>query len=207
MPPASDHTKTPQLDDAELVRRVRAGEQAAWSILIREHQDRLFNVCLRMVSSRELAADLTQDAFVKIIQGIDSFDGRSKLSTWMIRVTMNVCLSKLRSEKLRRHASLDATTRTNDDHDETTFAQQLQGSEPQAHERVEQDRERLLLQRALAELDSEQRAILILADARGVAYEQIAQVLGIAIGTVKSRVFRARTTLRDLIEAQRRNSP
>jgi RNA polymerase sigma-70 factor, ECF subfamily len=207
MPPASDHTKTPQLDDAELVRRVRAGEQAAWSILIREHQDRLFNVCLRMVSSRELAADLTQDAFVKIIQGIDSFDGRSKLSTWMIRVTMNVCLSKLRSEKLRRHASLDATTRTNDDHDETTFAQQLQGPEPQAHERVEQDRERLLLQRALAELDSEQRAILILADARGVAYEQIAQVLGIAIGTVKSRVFRARTTLRDLIEAQRRNSP
>jgi RNA polymerase sigma-70 factor, ECF subfamily len=207
MLPASDHTKTPQLDDAELVRRVRAGEQAAWSILIREHQDRLFNVCLRMVSSRELAADLTQDAFVKIIQGIDSFDGRSKLSTWMIRVTMNVCLSKLRSEKLRRHASLDATTRTNDDHDETTFAQQLQGSEPQAHERVEQDRERLLLQRALAELDSEQRAILILADARGVAYEQIAQVLGIAIGTVKSRVFRARTTLRDLIEAQRRNSP
>src|SRR5437016_14643252 len=61
-----------------------------------------------MVHNRDLAADLAQDAFVKIIQGMDSFDGRAKLSTWMIRITMNVCLSKLRSEKLRRHASLEA---------------------------------------------------------------------------------------------------
>jgi RNA polymerase sigma-70 factor (ECF subfamily) len=208
MSPADQpHSAAPaHLDDVELVQRVRAGDQAAWSFLIREHQDRLFNVCLRMVSSRELAADCTQDAFVKIIQGMHTFDGRSKLSTWMIRITMNVCLSKLRSEKLRRHASLDATTRTNDDHDETTFAQQLQSSEPQAHQRVEDARDRALLQRALTELDPEQRAILILADARGVPYEQIAQVLGIAIGTVKSRVFRARTALRDCLEALRRTS-
>jgi RNA polymerase sigma-70 factor (ECF subfamily) len=202
-PPHADNS--PVFDEAELVQRVRAGDQAAWSQLIKDHQERLYNVCLRMVSNRELAADLTQDAFVKIIQGIGSFDGRSKLSTWMIRITMNVCLSKLRSEKLRRHASLDATTLTGSDHDETTFAQQLQGTEPEPALRVEEKRERALLLRALSELDADQRAILILADARGVPYEQIAQVLGIAVGTVKSRVFRARTTLRDLIEGLRRN--
>src|SRR4029077_1267195 len=97
-----------QLDRA-LVERIRGagiGDRAAWGELLARYQDRLYAVCLRMVGDRDAAADLTQDAFVKVIQGLDSWDGRSKLSTWMIRVTMNVCLSHLRSEKLGRDASL-----------------------------------------------------------------------------------------------------
>src|SRR5215471_17475609 len=113
-PPAATRPNLPADDEAidlKLVEAIRRGEAQAWPALIARHQDRLFSVCLRMVHNRDLAADLTQDAFVKIIQGMDSFDGRAKLSTWMIRITMNVCLSKLRSEKLRRHASLDAPER------------------------------------------------------------------------------------------------
>ncbi len=99
---------TSDAEDLILVKQIQSGESSAWAKLLTRYQDRLFGVCIRMVGDREQAADLTQDAMVRIIEGIKSYDGRAKLSTWMIRVTMNVCLSKLRSEKLRRHASLDA---------------------------------------------------------------------------------------------------
>jgi RNA polymerase sigma-70 factor, ECF subfamily len=202
--------------DLALVARIRAGEAAAWSLLIEAYQDRLFGVCFRMVRDREMAADLTQDAFVKVIRGIDSFDGRSKFSTWIIRVTMNVCLSKLRAEKLRRHASIDAMSvgssgdgRAGDW--EHLIAQESLGSsgggrEPAGTANVElrEEQERVLA--ALREIDAEQRAILILCDCRGLPYEEIAAVLGVAVGTVKSRVFRARTALRDMVEQMARAS-
>lgn len=199
--------------DLALVARIKAGQSVAWSELIGRYQDRLFAVCVRMVHNRDLATDLTQDAFVKAIQGIESFDGRSKFSTWMIRVTMNVCLSKLRSEKLRRHASLDAArggVAAGDDaggswKDALAAGSGLSGTrEPDGSEGVEADvgirEERAVVLEAMRLLDAEQRAVLILCDCRGLAYEQIAQVLGVAVGTVKSRVFRARTALRDISE-------
>lgn len=204
--PAATKPNLPADDEAidlKLVEAIRRGEAQAWPALIARHQDRLFSVCMRMVHNRDLAADLTQDAFVKIIQGMDSFDGRAKLSTWMIRITMNVCLSKLRSEKLRRHASIEAIqdgTQSNTGPERGVGRGFEQEREPasvsgvQAHE----DQERVLL--ALRQLDPDQRAVLILCDCRGHSYEQIAEVLGVAVGTVKSRLFRARTALRDLVE-------
>ena len=92
--------------DRDLVTSIRAGDPDAWGRLIESYQIRIFSICVRMVRDRELASDLTQDAFIKIIKGLDTFDERARLSTWVYRVTVNVCLSKLRSEKLRRHASL-----------------------------------------------------------------------------------------------------
>jgi RNA polymerase sigma-70 factor (ECF subfamily) len=192
--------------DLKLVEAIRRGDATAWPTLIARHQDRLFSTCLRMVHNRDLAADLTQDSFVKIIQGLDSFDARAKLSTWMIRITMNVCLSKLRSEKLRRHASLEAMkdgTQSNTGSgaggggprgDFEQDREPASASGVEAHE----DQERVLL--ALRQLDPDQRAVLILCDCRGHSYEQIAEVLGVAVGTVKSRLFRARTALRDIVE-------
>lgn len=153
-----------------------------------------------MVHNRDLALDLTQDALVKVIQGLDKYDGRAKLSTWIIRVTMNVCLSKLRAEKLRRHASLEGLGFSRGDTSEN------HGFEPEherehgsaSHVEHNEDRERVL--RALQLLDPDQRAVLILRDSRGLEYDQIAEVLGVAVGTVKSRLFRARAALRDEME-------
>lgn len=208
--PVHSQTEGQEAADAEelaIVDRIRSGDSRAWSELIVRYQDRLYAVCLRMVRDRELATDLTQDAFVKVIQGLHSYDGRAKLSTWMIRVTMNVCLSRLRSEKLRRHASLEAMAeRPRGGSEEGTggltaadqFSQIREQSQDESVE-FHEDRERVL--RALSTLDPDQRAVLILCDCRGLPYEQIAEVLGVAVGTVKSRLFRARAALRDAVEA------
>lgn len=195
-------TDQPGGTDMALVERVRRGEPAAWNEFIRRYQDRLFAVCVRMVHNRDLATDLAQDAFVKIIQGLPTFDGRSKLSTWMIRITMNVCLSRLRSEKLRRHASLEGLAENSSASGQNTnreggFRQEREQT-PVASVEAHEDRQRVL--EALRTLDPEQRAVLILCDAQGHSYEEIAEVMSVAVGTVKSRLFRARTALREAVE-------
>lgn len=223
MPPPSSNPSRPgslSIEDArdiDLVERLRAGESALWPEFIARYQDRLFAVCFRLVHDRDLASDLTQDTFVKVIQNLDRYDGRSKLSTWLIRIAMNVSLSKLRSEKLRRHASLDAPMgggvsggsargggaggaggRGLDG--PSRGSQIAQNQEHSGPVGVERDQERQTLLAALRLVDDEQRAILILRDGHGLEYEQIGEALGVAVGTVKSRLFRARLALREAIE-------
>lgn len=195
--------------DRQLVAAIRAGEPDAWGRLIESYQVRIFSICIRMVRDRELASDLTQDAFIKIIKGLDTFDERARLSTWVYRVTVNVCLSKLRSEKLRRHASLEAMAsagghRGGEGRAELGFAQER---EPAAGLGIEHEEERQQMLAALDALSDEHRVILTLRDGRGLEYEQIAEVLDIPVGTVRSRLFRARAALRQTFEQQRRPSP
>lgn len=193
-------------DDVELglVRAVQRGDSGALGTLLARYQDRLFAVCIRMVGDREMAADLTQDAMVKVIEGLSTYDGRAKLSTWVIRVTMNVCLSKLRSEKLRRHASLDALTSARPIQNANKPRQggsfDVRSREPGALEGVELDEVRRHVAAALLRVAPEQRAILILRDSRDLDYEQIAEALAVPVGTVKSRLFRARAALREALE-------
>ena len=195
--------------DIAAVAAVKSGDAGAWAGLIQRHQDRIYSTCVRMVHDREMATDLAQDTFVKIIKGIDSFDGRARLTTWMTRIAMNVCLSKLRSEKLRRHASLELMSEGRSgpgaESEGGRGIELEQSREPGLSSGVEahEDRERVLA--ALRQLDPDQRAVLILCDCQGNSYEQIAVVLGVAVGTVKSRLFRARAALRDAVEHLARN--
>lgn len=196
----------------QAIRRAGTGPEAReqWSRLVNLYQRRLFAVCLRMVGNPQTAQDLTQDVFVKVIQGLNTWDGRSRLSTWMVRVAMNVCLSHLRAAKVRKTTSLDAGWGG------TSFAPSLVRSggassesvrtiggnlaEPAGGLSVERDEERRIVASALGELDPDQRAIIVLRDVQGLDYQQIASVLGLEVGTVKSRLFRARLALRNLLE-------
>jgi RNA polymerase sigma-70 factor (ECF subfamily) len=197
-PPGPSHPVAEQDVDLELIRQIRAGDAAAWSRLLERYQDRIYTLCLRTVSNRDLAADLAQDTMVKVIQGLDSYDGRSKLSTWIFRVTMNVCLSKLRSEKVRRHASIEALGAGPED--EGSGLEFEQEREPDTAPNVQEREERRRFLAALDQLEPDQRAILILRDSRGLDYDEIAGVLNVAVGTVKSRLFRARQALREAVE-------
>lgn len=189
----------PNLDDTEdraIVAAIRRGDAAAWSLLAKRYQHRLYSICVRMVGNRDWANDLTQEAFVKVIQGFDTFDEKARLSTWMIRVTMNTCLSALRARKVRKTARLESV---HDNRAPGTVPRDADW-EPSGHSRVEYDEEHRRLLTALDSIDPEQRAILVLRDGKGLDYDQIAFTLGIPVGTVKSRLFRARSALREKVE-------
>ncbi|TVQ63328.1 MAG: RNA polymerase sigma factor [Phycisphaerales bacterium] len=194
--------------DSRTKGRSSAATDEAWTTLLETHQDRLFAVCMRMVRDQEIARDLTQDALVRIIQGLDSYDGRARLSTWMIRITMNVCLSYLRKQKLRRHASLDAPLGPDTGEGaRTTGASSVeQNREPGAGERIENDERRRLIVAAMDVMEADHKSVLVLRDIRGLDYREIADVLGLPIGTIKSRLFRARAALRAEIERIRAES-
>lgn len=196
-------------EDLDLVAAVRRQDPEAWRELLSKYEARLFNVCLRMVRSRDLAEDMAQESMVKIIQGLGSYDGRSKLSTWMIRVTMNVCLSKLRSEKVRRHLSLEGVAERSGRGGGPGGVESLgisQEREPGTASRVQHAEEQARVLAALDLLEPDQKAILVLRDLRGLDYEQIAQALDLALGTVKSRISRAREALYRILEAGERGS-
>jgi RNA polymerase sigma-70 factor (ECF subfamily) len=163
-----------------------------------------------MLRDHEQAADLTHDALIKVIEGLDRYDGRAKLSTWVIRVTMNCCLSHLRKQKLRRHASLDEPIEGGG-----TMGQNLGSemgvnpggmAEPTGAERVERTEEEEVLVAALAAIDPQMRAVLVLRDLQGLDYQQMTEVLGLPVGTVKSRLFRARTALRTQVESMMKDA-
>jgi RNA polymerase sigma-70 factor (ECF subfamily) len=190
--------------EAALLARIRThgvADRSAWNELLAHHQDRLFAVCQRMVG-REAAADLTQDSMVKVLQGLDGYDGRSQLSTWMIRIAMNTCLSWLRGQKLRRHKPLDQSETAS----VRSFGTQGSTGELPPPSSVQEDERRVAVSLALSELPDDQRAILVLRDVQGLEYDQIAVVLDVPGGTVKSRLFRARMALREVVEARLKNA-
>lgn len=198
-------------DDLRLLEASRRGDQGALGQLLTRHQARMFGLCYRILRHRETAAESCQDAMVKLIQGLDGYDGRAKFTTWLTRIVINVCLSRLRSEKIRRTTSLDAEFGGRGrgraaggggvGGGEGTLSRTIgQSREPSVGERVQEDEARRALEEALGALDPEQRTILLLRDQRGLDYDEIGDVLGIAVGTVKSRLFRARAALREVIE-------
>lgn len=204
-PHASAAPDLAEAQEQAILRAVRDGESGAWGRLVTHYQDRVYAVCLRMVGDRDAAADLAQDTFVKVIQGLGTYDGRSKLSTWITRVAMNACLSWKRSQKLRRHAPLDGPADGREGWEGARgrgLGTWGEGGEPGPHQSVELGERNDRIAAALAALPPEQRAILVLRDVQGLDYEQIAEVLGVAVGTVKSRLFRARMALRELIEGR-----
>ncbi len=213
------HGSTP-VDRAEaheraLVYASRAGDRGALEELLSLHQSRVFGVCLSMCGDPELARDLSQDALVKVILGLPTFGFRSRLSTWITRVTINVCLTDRRKRRIRRTVSLDSLAPRAG----TTLSQGLQAGgggggggggsvggnladlrEPGVVEAVESRESQERLSRAFSRLDPQQRAILILRDGQGLDYAEIATILETPDGTVKSRLFRARAALRKEME-------
>jgi RNA polymerase sigma-70 factor (ECF subfamily) len=192
--------------DAHLLARHQAGDPEALGDLLHAHADRLYRLCLRMTRNHATAEELTQDAMVRIIAGLPQFDGRAWFKSWITRITVNVCISHLRhisggktvaDGQPGRQSSYfgrggDETIPTPEDSREPDPAQRVQSSEDMAD-----------LLDALDRLEPEPRALLILRDQHGHDYERLAEVFAVPVGTIKSRLFRARTNLREAIEAIR----
>lgn len=177
--------------DCELVEAALAGDRDAFGDLVVRYQDRLFNTLVRIVGSREDAGDAVQDAFVQAYTKLESFRGASQFYTWLYRIAMNVALSRRR--RRRPVASVDAVKDCRGD--EPVDA----GAGPEAgvlaRERAEQ------VQTALGHLGDQQRKILVLRELEGCSYELIAEILELPVGTVRSRLFRARMQLRERLRS------
>lgn len=190
--------------DAALVECVKAGEVEAFGTLVRKYQDRVFNTCWRLCGHLEDARDLTQEAFLKAFEGIQSFRQQSGFYTWLFRVAVNVALSHRRRMTRHRVASLDSDFFERGRQAET-LARRMGGVEGDEPERQASDAEwQGRVVQALRRLDEENRAVVVLRDLEGFDYREIGLILDIPPGTVKSRLHRARMTLREAVSTSRR---
>jgi RNA polymerase sigma-70 factor, ECF subfamily len=188
--------------------QLKRGNWSAMEDLVRRYQDRLFAAVLRMVGHPEDAADLVQETFVKAMQNVAKFEGKSTLYTWLFRIAINLSLSHRRAQRYRTAASLDGSPHDDVNQQAAELRRQLaQGTEldPATQAEIHLEHERVL--EAVAKLDPDFRAIIVLRDVEDCDYEQIGEILELPVGTVKSRLFRARAALREAFATQPANAP
>ena len=181
-------------DEKAVIRQVLSGDTDAFSQLVTAYEKQVYNLCLRMVSGPEDAADLTQEAFVKAWQGLRFYKFEASFSTWLYRLTTNLCIDHLRRQKRRTTVSLTV------DGDDGVEELELPSPEPEPEDVVLERERRQALAEAMAQLDKQDRALLTLRVVEELSYEQIAEVLDIKVGTVKSRLARTRERLRKILQ-------
>ncbi|MHC4647818.1 MAG: sigma-70 family RNA polymerase sigma factor [Planctomycetota bacterium] len=195
-------TARANLDDAVLVERCRKGDSVAMERLILKYQNRIYNVILKMCGNRDDAAELTQETFVKIIENIGRFESRSGFYTWAFRIAVNLTLNHCQRGARQSHASLDADNDRDGRQANATLRQYLSDDSSPDPAQVAQNNELCrLVEKALTRLDESHRTVIILRDIEGMNYAQIAKVLKVELGTVKSRLSRARGSLREILES------
>jgi len=190
------------IDDAVLVRQCWQGDSAAIERLILKYQNRIYNVILKICADPDDAAELTQDTFVKIIENIENFQGRSSFYTWAFRIAVNLTLNYCRRNARIGFRSLDAEQIRYNSQPGNFLKELLSDDSSLDPAVVAQDRELCqILVESLKKLDDAQRAVVVLRDIEGMNYNQIANVLDIELGTVRSRLSRGRQKLRQILEA------
>ena len=167
-----------EFDMLNLKRAVR-GDERAFEALIEPYADATYRLCLRMMGNEQDAADMAQEAFLRAWRSLSSYKGQSRFSTWLYRVTSNVCLESMQVLEENGFEPVDPAE-----------------TPEMALDRAELRRD---LAEAISQLGSEQRAALILRDVQGLPYEEISQILDLNLNTVKSRISRARSALREIL--------
>jgi len=186
-------------DDSALVERSQRGDLAAFDHLVLQHQEVVFAVALRMLGNADEAQEVAQDAFVRAFRGIGTFRREAKFSTWLIAITMNLCRNRRRWWARRRGvivASLDDPIETG----EGTVGREVADPAPGPGETAARAEFQQYLLKALQTLEEPFRRVIVLRDIQGHSYEEIAQMLHCQVGTVKSRINRARLQLRALLD-------
>ena len=198
--PVSNRTELPG-NEAALVEQAQGGDLQAFDALVLRHQQEVFAVALRMLGDQDEAQDIAQDAFVRAYRAIGSFRCEAKLSTWLVSITMNLCRNRRRWWARRRRviaASLDEAVET----EEGTRGHDVPDPAPSPSAVAERRDQHRIVADALQLLCEADRTVIVLRDIQGYAYEEIAQMLGCRLGTVKSRLSRSRLQLRALLDGK-----
>jgi RNA polymerase sigma-70 factor (ECF subfamily) len=187
-----------QVYEAELIQAARRGDLQSFNRLVEIYQDAVYHTAVRILDNSDAAADTSQEAFISAYRHLSAFRGGS-FKAWLLRIVTNACYDFLRARKRRPAQSLDDLVAAGEDREPLEFINGREG--PEAHaERSELNR---TLQVGLSRLPEDQRVVVVLADIQGMSYDEIAAATGTNLGTVKSRLNRARLRLRDwLLERQ-----
>ena len=181
-----------KLSDVELVARFKGGDEHAFSHIVRRYQDKVFGLCFRWLGERTLAEEVAQDVFVALYRSLGRFRGDSSLSTWIYRVSVNHCKNKrLYSSRRRRDRHEPIEGKPRDDGPARELPAGGRGTEAG----VERSQAQVLVHEALQSLSEEHRQVILLRDIQDLDYHEIAEILDLPRGTVKSRLHRARTEL------------
>jgi RNA polymerase sigma-70 factor, ECF subfamily len=186
--------------DAELVERFKGGDRRAFELIVQRYQHRVYTLALRWMGNDEIAAEVAQDVFIALYRSLADFRGESRLSTWIYRVVLNHTRNRKlygRRRHLDRHEPLEGERASRDD---DAPRRQLAGDGPAPDEAVHRSDAERLIRDALEQLPEEQRMIIVLRDIEDLPYEEIADLLDVPRGTVKSRLHRARLQLARVLE-------
>ena len=180
-------------DEQDLIRRAREGDLPAFNVLVEAYQDRVFSVVLRMIRDRGRAEDLTQETFISAHRNLHRYRG-GNFKAWLLRIAKNATLDELRRRKRRPEVSMDAEV--------ATFRETLPSAEQSPEDAAEMRELGNAIAEGLATLPPDQRMAVVMVDVEGMSYEETAEATEVSVGTVKSRISRARGRLRDFLQQQ-----
>ena len=190
------------IGDDVLVEQYKKGDSSAMEKLVLKYQNRLYNVVLRICANKDDAAELTQETFVKVIENVAKFKGKSSFYTWAFRIAVNLTLNHCRRRARLGFRSIDAGDHRFGDRTASLLKEFIGNEKSPDPASVAQNRELVeIAAQCLMKLDTSHRTVVILRDIEGMSYAQMAQVLDVELGTVRSRLSRARNKLKESLEA------
>ncbi len=181
-------------NEKRLLTKARQGSVQAFEELSEEHYTKVYNICYRMLNNPDDAVEQAQEAFIKAFRYIKDFKGNCSFSTWLYRIATNTCLDFIRKNKNKHNVSLEQET-----YEDITIKDRLMSDLPGPEKIAETNAQKAAIQEAMAKMSEKNRIIIVLRDFMGLSYDQIAESLETPVGTVKSRISRARAELRELL--------
>jgi RNA polymerase sigma-70 factor (ECF subfamily) len=197
-PPSTENRNRCAPDDAELLARIRAGDERACEALVRQHAGRMLGLARRFLRTQEDSADAVQDAFLSAFRSLEGFEGKSALGTWLHRIVVNVCLKRRRARSRSREVQIDELLPSFDQSGHHSHP--VRSWEDGALARLTRAETRAYVWACIDRLPDSYRQVLVLRDIEELDTEQTAQHLGINPGAAKTRLHRARQALRTLLE-------
>ena len=186
-------------NENDLIKKCKSGDRAAFSELVEKYQSKIINMAYGMLSDKEDAYDAAQEVFIKVYRSLEAFEGKSSFSTWIYRITVNVCNDMLR--KRQRKIPAISIFSSSDDEDERDT--QIKDDAPTPQETVETTEMQEEVRKAIASLSDEYRTVITLFDIEGLSYDEISSIIKCPVGTVKSRLSRARAALKKNLSEKR----
>ena len=188
------HAPASSGEDTELIRAFQKGNRSAFDTLVLKHKEKIFNLCYWFLQDYEEADDMAQEAFIKAFKSLKKFRFQSAFSTWLYRVAVNTCKNRLKSSEYR-HKKRTISLSNPGGNKERNRLMEIKDGSPSPVQKLEAKERRILIRKGIDLLPPKRRALLVLRDIQGLSYEEISQITGLNLGTIKSSLSRARLDL------------